>query len=381
VKARVRWLLPPVLRRAVVVVDVACAGLVALAWAGGSLGPGPWTTAATVAGVATVLAFLPARRELPTIRSVAAVVAISPPPADDAIGGPCAMTLRIDTLNGRTHQFVHTEPYVRRSTWPLVGSQLVVDIRDGRRPSVAIRWDLSRVERIVSTPVALGAEPGRLTLDELFGGSELDAAAEPRGADPEDQSPLAHPVFAIPAAREPSDLVRRYLLPTERFRGEWRRHWIRPARELALGLALALLLQSGWHGQVRGLNIDLSKIPDERLLAQGFWVLWVAWRAAAWSRNRLVLTNSRVLLVSGLVGRRIRSVPIAVAGDHRLTQTLLGRLLGYGTLRFGRWPAPGASSFGDLQHPADVYLSVAEETFQPEAAEARSRPARIDDGL
>ena len=28
------------------------------------------------------------------------------------------------------------------------------------------------------------------------------------------------------ATREPSDLVRRYLFPTEKFRGEWRRHWI-----------------------------------------------------------------------------------------------------------------------------------------------------------
>ena len=34
------------------------------------------------------------------------------------------------------------------------------------------------------------------------------------------------------ATREPSDLVRQYLFPTEKFRGEWRRHWIHLVKRL-----------------------------------------------------------------------------------------------------------------------------------------------------
>jgi len=35
----------------------------------------------------------------------------------------------------------------------------------------------------------------------------------------------------------------------------------------------------------------------------------------------------------------------------------------------------------DLPNPGDLYLQVLEETYEPEASEARRRPARIDDGL
>src|SRR5215472_15248458 len=44
------------------------------------------------------------------------------------------------------------------------------------------------------------------------------------------------------ATREPSDLVRRYLFPTEKFRGEWRRHWIQVARRLIIGVVATLVL-------------------------------------------------------------------------------------------------------------------------------------------
>src|SRR5512139_2007538 len=44
------------------------------------------------------------------------------------------------------------------------------------------------------------------------------------------------------ATREPSDLVRRYLFPTEKFRGEWRRHWIHLVKRLSLGVLATFVL-------------------------------------------------------------------------------------------------------------------------------------------
>ena len=44
------------------------------------------------------------------------------------------------------------------------------------------------------------------------------------------------------ATREPSDLVRRYLFPTEKFRGEWRRHWIQLVKRLSIGVLATFVL-------------------------------------------------------------------------------------------------------------------------------------------
>src|SRR5258705_13571437 len=44
------------------------------------------------------------------------------------------------------------------------------------------------------------------------------------------------------ATREPSELVRRYLFPTEKFRGEWRRHWIHLVKRLSLGVLATFVL-------------------------------------------------------------------------------------------------------------------------------------------
>src|SRR5512138_2944951 len=53
------------------------------------------------------------------------------------------------------------------------------------------------------------------------------------------------------ATREPSDLVRRYLFPTEKFRGEWRRHWIHLVKKLSIGVLATFILGylAGWFAK------------------------------------------------------------------------------------------------------------------------------------
>jgi hypothetical protein len=41
----------------------------------------------------------------------------------------------------------------------------------------------------------------------------------------------------LPLEDEPSTLVARYLFPTERYRGEWKRHWIHLTNHLLIGVA------------------------------------------------------------------------------------------------------------------------------------------------
>jgi len=81
---------------------------------------------------------------------------------------------------------------------------------------------------------------------------------------------------------EPGVVVRRYLYPTERYRGEWRRHGIRLAKELAVGAVVALLIVRGEELTVGDYAVRLADVPERELVGGGLWVAWFVWRWAAW---------------------------------------------------------------------------------------------------
>ena len=56
------------------------------------------------------------------------------------------------------------------------------------------------------------------------------------------------------------------------------------------------------------------------------------WR---WERTQLVVTDEQVFLVQGTLRRSARSVPLERVLDISVEQTLLGRVLGYGTVVAG----------------------------------------------
>jgi hypothetical protein len=59
----------------------------------------------------------------------------------------------------------------------------------------------------------------------------------------------------------------------------------------------------------------------------------IALRAAwQWERTRLVVTTEKLFVVHGTLRRRAAGVRLSRAGAIEVEQTLLGRLLGYGTL-------------------------------------------------
>jgi uncharacterized membrane protein YdbT with pleckstrin-like domain len=120
-----------------------------------------------------------------------------------------------------------------------------------------------------------------------------------------------------------------------------RRHGIVLARPFAQALALAL------GGAVLvGLGWPVSPVGALALAAGALVALRAAWR---WERTRLVVTSDKLLLVSGTVRRRVSSVALERLDHVRIEQSLLGRLLGYGTLVAGELeidyvPRPGEVS-------------------------------------
>ena len=181
------------------------------------------------------------------------------------------------------------------------------------------------------------------------------------------------------ATREPSDLVRRYLFPTEKFRGEWRRHWIHLIKKLTVGVVATFVLGylSGYFAK-QNIASGLTILVFAWIAVMG----WVLWDVAEWYYDRFILTNKRVMLIEGIISRKVAMMPLARVTDMKYTQSALGRVLGYGTFEIESAGQDQAlRNVNNLPNPTDLYLQVVEEMYEPEASEARRRPAKIDDGL
>ena len=108
---------------------------------------------------------------------------------------------------------------------------------------------------------------------------------------------------------------------------EARRHGVsllRPfVRAAALGGAGASLLLLGWP-------FTAGAVPVLALAALS--AVGAVWR---WERTRIVLTTEKLLVLSGIVRRRATVVPLSRVAAVEVEQTVVGRLLGYGTLVAG----------------------------------------------
>lgn len=181
------------------------------------------------------------------------------------------------------------------------------------------------------------------------------------------------------ATREPSELVRRYLFPTEKFRGEWRRHWIHLVKRLSLGVLATFIL-----GYLAG-YFAKQNVPTALTILVLVWIAvmgWVLWDVAEWYYDRFILTNKRVMLIEGIISRNVAMMPLGRVTDMKYTQSPLGRVLGYGTFELESAGQDQAlRNVVNLPNPTDLYLQVVEEMYEPEASEARRRPAKVDDGI
>jgi hypothetical protein len=115
--------------------------------------------------------------------------------------------------------------------------------------------------------------------------------------------------------------------PEERLCLDSRRHGVVLAKPFAQGFLLA------------GLGAGLITLPSP-LPALGALVVAIgaalALRAVwKWERTRVVVTTEKLFVVRGTVRRRAAAVRLDRVGAVEIEQSLVGRLLGYGTLLAG----------------------------------------------
>jgi membrane protein YdbS with pleckstrin-like domain len=177
------------------------------------------------------------------------------------------------------------------------------------------------------------------------------------------------PRTVVPLEEEPSPLIARYLFPTEKFRGEWKKHWIYLIREFLIGAAATFLI--GW---ITGFMAKSNQRGVVSVLVI-IWVLimaYVAYRVADWYFDRFILTNKRIMVVNGLVTRTVGMMPLVRVTDMKYQQSALGRMLNYGTFVVESAGQDQAlRKVPTLPNPNELYLRIVEEMYEPEAVEAR----------
>jgi hypothetical protein len=154
----------------------------------------------------------------------------------------------------------------------------------------------------------------------------------------------------------PSGLVSPYLLPTERYRGEWRRHWVKYLPE-----ALLVGVTTTGCGYLCGVALHRGQLRLA-VLAVVLWVavlLVVGWRYVGWYRSRVVFTSDRVVIIVGAIRKHIHVLPLA-STRMDLLQSRTGRLLSYGTFAFETLGAtPGKVKVRNMPNPHSVMLYLA----------------------
>lgn len=151
--------------------------------------------------------------------------------------------------------------------------------------------------------------------------------------------------------------LERYLAHNERVVLLVRRHLAllaRPAAAAALVIAGAALVGTVWSP---GAGTDLiDRIVG--LIALIF-VVRLAWKVFTWWADRIVVTDQRIFEVSGVLTRKVQSMPIVKVTDMTYHRSVLGRIFGYGDLIV---EAPGQTDalrvLTFLPQPDDFYRTI-----------------------
>jgi membrane protein YdbS with pleckstrin-like domain len=216
-------------------------------------------------------------------------------------------------------------------------------------------------------PAGAGSSGANYFVDEPLPLTEEELAGV-RGGEPA-PSTLLSSRRVLPLEDEPSSVVQRYLFPTEKFRGEWKRHWIQLAKEIGIGFAATVLmgLATGYMAK--------HNIPSGVTVVILLWLavmLWVCWRVGDWWFDRFILTNKRVMVVNGIITRNVAMMPLLRVTDMKYVQSPLGRMLNYGSFELESAGQDQAlRKVDNLPNPNELYLRIVEEMYEPEAVEAR----------
>jgi membrane protein YdbS with pleckstrin-like domain len=151
----------------------------------------------------------------------------------------------------------------------------------------------------------------------------------------------------------------KYLLPTERVEVQIRRHWAVLAGDT---LQTVLLLVVGVL-----LARVLSSVGFAEMVAVYFCVFVVArwaWKLADWNHEVLIVTDKRLLLLTGIFTRKVAIMPLVKVTDLTFYRSSTGLMLGYGKFIVESAGQDQALSTIDfVPRPEELYIQISNLLF------------------
>lgn len=157
-----------------------------------------------------------------------------------------------------------------------------------------------------------------------------------------------------------------YLLPSERRVIRVRRHWVavswdvfEAAALLAVAVMMSYLLPAG------------SLVDNVLWYAALLVVLRFAFVLVEWWVERIVVTDKRFMLITGVFTTRVAMMPIGKVTDLTYERPAVGRIVGYGTLiveSAGQIQALNRIEF--LPKPERVYDAISDLVFGDKKAQS-----------
>jgi uncharacterized membrane protein YdbT with pleckstrin-like domain len=124
---------------------------------------------------------------------------------------------------------------------------------------------------------------------------------------------------------------------------------------LALGVNVLFISQ----------GINAGPIVTLLWLAVLFMIIRMLWKSADWQFIQIIITNRRLLRISGVFFRKVQTIPLTKITDMTYNRDLLGRILGYGEFVVeteGDDPS-SLSKLPYLPRPDRLYLTFVDMTF------------------
>lgn len=166
-----------------------------------------------------------------------------------------------------------------------------------------------------------------------------------------------------PAADSVPASASKYLLPYERQVITLRQHPAKllPPLTAAVGGLLAAVAVSAIANHVTVAHYVVWALA-------AFVILRFVLDGLSWSVQYIVITQRRLILTSGLGGRRVAVIPLVALRDLSFVRSAGGRLLGYGAFTF---EAGGQTStvIDYIPYPEQIYLEIYGLLFSGEEEE------------
>ncbi|HEY2096852.1 MAG: hypothetical protein QOI50_536 [Pseudonocardiales bacterium] len=150
-----------------------------------------------------------------------------------------------------------------------------------------------------------------------------------------------------------------YILPTERRILRVRGHWALLVKDiLESALAMALLMAVDAY-------LPSSQVIDTLTWYAGLVVtLRLTILVLDWWIERIVITDKRVMMSTGIITHRVAMMPLRKVTDLTFQQTVIGRTLGYGTMVVeSAGQIQGLNRIEYMPQPDEIYEALTEMIF------------------